>query len=68
MTFSRPCILSFIFFAFTAPACAGDPYPSQLHVTFLAQPAPIIRNGTARLYCEMVITNFTMSTCAPANA
>jgi hypothetical protein len=41
------------------PARAGDPHPPQLNVTFLAEPAPIVQDGSTRLYYEMVITNFT---------
>jgi hypothetical protein len=44
-----------------APVRADDPHPPQLNVTFLAQPAPIIQNGSTRLYYEMVITNFARS-------
>jgi hypothetical protein len=45
----------------TGLARAGDPHPPQLNVTFLAQPAPLIQDGTTRLYYEMVVTNFASS-------
>jgi hypothetical protein len=51
-----------MFLVATGPVRAGDPHPPQLNVIFLTQPAPIIQNGTTRLYYEMVITNFTKST------
>src|SRR5215468_3456280 len=42
----------------TMPARAGDPHPPQLNVTFLAEPAPLVKDVATRLYYEMVITNF----------
>src|SRR5271165_2263871 len=42
----------------TMPARAGDPHPPQITVSFLAQPAPLVQDGTTRLYYEMVVTNF----------
>src|SRR6202022_1048977 len=44
---------------FTTPLFAGDPHPSQLHVSFLAQPAPIVQDGSTRLVYEMLTTNFS---------
>src|SRR5713226_1556720 len=44
---------------FTTPLFASDPHPSQLYVSFLAQPAPIVQDGSTRLVYEMVITNFS---------
>src|SRR6202022_2084142 len=44
---------------FTTPLFAGDPHPSQLYVSFLAQPAPIVQDGSTRLVYEMVITTFS---------
>jgi hypothetical protein len=44
---------------FTTPLFAGDPHPSQLHVSFLAQPAPIVQDGSTRLVYEMLVTNFS---------
>jgi Peptidase family M23 len=66
MTYSRFCVLCFLVMCFPAivtmtPVRAGDPHPPQLNLTFLAQPAPIIQNGSTRLYYEMVITNFSKS-------
>ena len=42
-----------------APVHAGDPHPPQITVSFLAQPAPLVQDGTTRLYYEMVVTNFS---------
>jgi len=43
-----------------APAAfASDPHPPPLNVSFLAQPSPIVQNGQARLFYEMLITNFS---------
>jgi hypothetical protein len=44
---------------FTTPLFASDPHPLQLNVSFLAQPAPIVQDGSTRLVYEMVITNFS---------
>jgi hypothetical protein len=41
-----------------APVFAGDPHAPQLNVSFLAPPAPIVQNGSTRLFYEMLITNF----------
>jgi Peptidase family M23 len=46
---------------FTTPLFASDPHPSQLNVSFLAQPAPIVQDGSTRLVYEMVVTNFSNS-------
>ena len=40
------------------PVRADDPHPPQITVSFLAQPAPLVQDGTTRLYYEMVVTNF----------
>ena len=40
------------------PVRAGDPHPPQITASFLAQPAPLVQDGTTRLYYEMVVTNF----------
>ena len=40
------------------PVHADDPHPPQITVSFLAQPAPLVQDGTTRLYYEMVVTNF----------
>ncbi len=45
----------------TTPVFAGDPHPPQLDVSFLAQPAPIVQDGSRRLVYEMLITNFSKS-------
>lgn len=44
---------------FTTPLFAGDPHPPPLYVSFLAQPAPIVQDGSTRLVYEMAITNFS---------
>jgi hypothetical protein len=44
-----------------APATAGDPHAPQLDISFLAQPAPLIQNGSTRLFYEMLITSFAKS-------
>jgi hypothetical protein len=41
------------------PALAGDPRPPQLVVSFLAEPAPIVQDGSTRLYYEMVVANYS---------
>lgn len=41
-----------------SPARAGDPHPPQITVKFLTQPAPLVQDGTIRLYYEMIVTNF----------
>jgi hypothetical protein len=41
-----------------APVHADDRHPPQITVSFLAQPAPLVQDGTTRLYYEMVVTNF----------
>ena len=38
---------------------AADPHAPQLNVSFIASPAPIVQNGTTRLFYEMLITNFS---------
>jgi hypothetical protein len=58
MMYTRLCTLCF-FLLFVTPVRAGDPHPPQLNVTFLAQPAAIVQEGSTRLYYEMVITNYT---------
>jgi len=44
---------------FVTPVFAGDPHPPQLNISFLAQPEPIVQNGSTRLVYEMVVTNFS---------
>ncbi len=44
-----------------ARALAADPHPPQLAVSFLAEPAPIVQNGSTRLVYEMQIVNYTQS-------
>jgi murein DD-endopeptidase MepM/ murein hydrolase activator NlpD len=56
MTYTRLCTLCF-FLLLVTPVRAGDPRPPQINVTFLAQPAAIVQEGSTRLYYEMVITN-----------
>jgi hypothetical protein len=55
-------IALFFFVVFGSPAVAGDPYPPQLDVSFVAAPAPIVQYGSTRLVYEMVITNFSKRT------
>jgi hypothetical protein len=43
------------------PALAADPHPPQLAVSFLAEPAPIVQDGSTRLVYEMQIVNYTKS-------
>ena len=57
MGYGRWCIISCLLLLAT-PVRADDPHPPQLTVTFLAQPAPIVQDGSTRLYYEMVITSF----------
>jgi hypothetical protein len=56
MTYTRLCTLCF-FLLLVTPVRAGDPHPPQINVTFLAQPAAIVQEGSTRLYYEMIITN-----------
>jgi hypothetical protein len=58
MTAVRSCIACCLLLLTIASVQAGDPHPPQLNVTFLAEPAPLVQNGTTRLYYEMVVTNF----------
>src|ERR1700726_2477593 len=58
MAFARLLAACFLV-PFTTPLFAGAPHPSQLNVSFLAQPAPIVQDGSTRLVYEMVITNFS---------
>lgn len=52
--------LSFCIVALWAsPLFAGDPRPPQIKVSFLAEPAPLMQNGSLRLFYEMLITNFS---------
>jgi hypothetical protein len=53
-------LLSFCVLALsTTPLLAGDPHPPQIKVSFLAEPAPLVQNGSMRLFYEMLITNFS---------
>lgn len=45
-----------------APARAGDPRPPALNTSVLAEPAPIVQEGSTRLAYEMLITNFSKLT------
>jgi Peptidase family M23 len=61
MTYRRSCTICLLLtyvLLLPAAARAGDPHAPQLNVTFLAEPAPIVQDGTTRLYYEMVVTNF----------
>src|SRR5262245_15054316 len=57
MGYGRWCIILCLLLLAT-PVRADDPHPPQLTVIFLAQPAPIVQDGSTRLYYEMVITSF----------
>jgi murein DD-endopeptidase len=50
-----------VFLLCETPVLAGDPHAPQLDVSFLAQPAPLVQNGSTRLFYEMLITNFSKS-------
>ena len=60
MLWTRLLIASFLLL-FMTPVLAGDPYPPQLTVSFLAEPAPIIQDGSTRLVYEMAVSNFSKS-------
>ena len=49
------CLLALL----VTPVFAGDPHPPQLNISFLAQPEPIVQDGSTRLVYEMVVTNFS---------
>jgi hypothetical protein len=53
----RAVVLCGLLLARTA-ALAADPHAPQLNLSFLAPPAPIVQNGSTRLFYEMLITNF----------
>jgi hypothetical protein len=57
---ARPFILLFLLL-FMTPVLAGDPHPPQLGVAFLAEPAPIVQDGSTRLVYEMAVSNFSKS-------
>ena len=57
---ARPFILLFLLL-FMTPALAGDPYPPQMSVSFLAEPSPIVQDGSTRLVYEMAVTNYAKS-------
>jgi murein DD-endopeptidase MepM/ murein hydrolase activator NlpD len=42
-------------------ALAADSHPPQLAVSFLAEPAPIVQDGSTRLAYEMQVINYTQS-------
>jgi hypothetical protein len=56
---SARLLAAYFLVLFTTPLLASDPHPPQLNVSFLAQPAPIVQDGSTRLVYEMVITNFS---------
>ncbi len=47
-----------------APALADDPRPPQITVSFLAEPAPIVQDGSTKLFHEMLLTNYAPSAYA----
>jgi hypothetical protein len=51
--FALSCLL-----LFATPVRADDPHPPQITVSVLNQPAPLVQNGTTRLYYELVVTSF----------
>jgi hypothetical protein len=53
------CVALFVVTLSGTPALAGDPYPPQLNVSFLAEPAPIVQDGATKLVYEMLITNIS---------
>ena len=57
---ARPFILLFLLL-FMTPVLAGDRHPPQLSVSFLAEPAPIVQDGSTRLVYEMAVSNFSKS-------
>ena len=57
---ARPFIPLFLLL-FMTPVLAGDPHPPQLGVSFLAEPAPIVQDGSTRLVYEMAVSNFSKS-------
>jgi hypothetical protein len=59
VTTLRPILIPCCLWLAGTPAVASDPYPPQLNVAFLAEPAPIVQNGATRLVYEMFITNFS---------
>ncbi len=60
MLYTKPLTVFFLLL-FMAPVLAGDPHPPQLSVSFLAEPAPIVQNGSTRLVYEMAVSNFSKS-------
>jgi hypothetical protein len=56
---SARLLAAYFLVLFTTPLLASDPHPPQLNVSFLAQPAPIVQDGSTRLVYEMAITNFS---------
>jgi murein DD-endopeptidase MepM/ murein hydrolase activator NlpD len=59
MALARP--VAFLSLLLTAPTFAADPHPPQLAVSFLAEPAPIVQDGSTRLVYEMQIVNYIKS-------
>jgi hypothetical protein len=56
-----PPLIVFLLLLFMTPVLAGDPHPPQLSVSFLAQPAPIVQDGSTHLVYEMEVINFSKS-------
>ena len=54
-------LLALVLLVVAMPALAADPHPPQLAVSFLAEPAPIVQDGSTRLVYEMQIVNYTKS-------
>jgi hypothetical protein len=55
---SRLFVLGWLLIIVT-PARASDPHPPQITVSYVATPAPLLQNGTTRLYYEMIVTSFS---------
>ena len=50
-------LLALVLLVVAMPALAADPHPPQLAVSFLAEPAPIVQDGSTRLVYEMQVVN-----------
>ena len=57
MLFRAVCLTALLL-ARTSAVRADDPFPPALDVSFIAEPAPIVQQGSTKLFYEMRITNF----------